>query len=267
MESGSISVADLLTQHSGISRTYDPQGMFDYNLMGLGSKYVLVLKNGKPIAGKFRDMVDLDQVIVSNIDRVEIIKGPTSSLYGSDAIGGVINIITNEISNDQKPKFRLRRSLFYADPDNDNQPSGNLASFTITRKIGKLDIGAHGLFQNLLSQASVAPLNKDKINKQSLNSELYWLSSNDKNKLGLELAYFDQRDEGREELITGDALSLNATSINRLSTTLSHDFILSDRLTFSHSLNRSIYERKYTQTVADSTLLDASSFNTQNIGI
>ena len=80
--------------------------MFDYNLMGLGSKYVLVLKNGKPIAGKFRDMVDLDQVIVSNIDRVEIIKGPTSSLYGSDAIGGVINIITNEISNDQNPKFR-----------------------------------------------------------------------------------------------------------------------------------------------------------------
>ena len=264
IDSGSISVADILASHSGISRTYDPHGMFDYNLMGLESKYVLVLKNGKPIAGKFRDMVDLDQVLVSNIDRVEIIKGPTSSLYGSDAIGGVINIITHEISNDPQTNFRLRKSLFSTDADSDERSSGNLASFSIAKKLGKLNIGVSGMFQELLGQASITPLNKYKISKQNLNSELHWLSNSGKNELELELAYFDQRDDGGENLITGDALSLNATDINRISTMLSHDFFLSNRLTFSHSLNRSLYERKYTQRVADSTLLDASSFNMRN---
>jgi len=43
-----------------ISKKYNSHGSFDYNLLGLDSKYILILKNGKPIPGKFRDRIDLD---------------------------------------------------------------------------------------------------------------------------------------------------------------------------------------------------------------
>ena len=112
IETGSVSVSDLLQQHAGISKVYNSHGTLDFNLMGLDSKYVLVLKNGKPIAGKFQDRIDLDQIMVSNVDKVEIVKGPGSSLHGSDAIGGVINIITKEVPEQTEFGVRIKRSLF-----------------------------------------------------------------------------------------------------------------------------------------------------------
>ncbi len=56
------------------------------------------------IQGKFNDKVDLNQIMVSNTDRIEIIKGPGSALYGTEAMGGVINIIS-----DKKP-WKIKRS-------------------------------------------------------------------------------------------------------------------------------------------------------------
>ena len=252
VESGSVSVADLLEQHTGISKVYNAHGMLDYNLMGLDSKYVLVLKNGKPVAGKFQDMIDLDQILVSNIDRIEIIKGPGSSLHGSDAIGGVINIITEEIPDDSKISLRLKKSLFNTSSnENESQSSGNLASFSISKKLGKWHLGSTGIFQDLLNQESITPLNKDKIRKINLNGELHWTSEKNKNQFGLMLEYFGQNDSGRELLSTGDELSSNNTDINRMSTTLIHKLVLSEKLNFNQSINRSNYNRKYKQTGVD----------------
>ena len=98
-DSGAISVGELIEKTLGISKKYDVHGSFDYNLSGLDSKYVLVLKDGRPINGRFNDKLDLDQIAVSNIEKIEITKGPGSSLYGSEAMGGIINIITdNDLS-------------------------------------------------------------------------------------------------------------------------------------------------------------------------
>ena len=52
------------------------------------------MKDGKPINGKFQDMFDLDQILVSNVDRIEIIKGPAARIYGQNAFNGAINIVT-----------------------------------------------------------------------------------------------------------------------------------------------------------------------------
>ena len=63
---------------------------------GLGKDYVLVLLNGKRLTGGIGGYTDLSRVDFDNIKQVEIIKGASSSLYGSDAIAGVINIITKK---------------------------------------------------------------------------------------------------------------------------------------------------------------------------
>jgi len=68
-------------------------------LNGLGNKYILVLVNGQKLSGDISNNVDLNRVDMSRVKRIEVLDGAASSLYGSDAIGGVINIITDQPTN------------------------------------------------------------------------------------------------------------------------------------------------------------------------
>lgn len=63
---------------------------------GLGNSYILILIDGKRIHGDVGGQNDLGLIDPHNIDRIEIVKGASSALYGSDAIAGVINIITKK---------------------------------------------------------------------------------------------------------------------------------------------------------------------------
>jgi len=102
---GSIKLADLLLEQTGIQlSTFLGTGV---QLQGLSAEYTLILLNGEPIVGKNAGVVDLSRIVVSNIKKVEIVKGPVSCLYGSDAMGGVINIITEDAG-------KLRNSVDYS---------------------------------------------------------------------------------------------------------------------------------------------------------
>ena len=63
---------------------------------GLGNSYILVLIDGKRIHGDVGGQNDLSLIDPQNIEKIEIVKGASSALYGSDAIAGVINIITKK---------------------------------------------------------------------------------------------------------------------------------------------------------------------------
>lgn len=65
------------------------------SLNGMNEDYMLVLENGKRLTGDDR----YTRINVANIKRIEILSGAASALYGSDAIGGVINIITDDSKN------------------------------------------------------------------------------------------------------------------------------------------------------------------------
>lgn len=79
------------------SMSFTPNAMGSYmQLNGLSNRYILVLVDGKKLGGDVRGNVDLNRIDMGNIKRIEVLKGAASSLYGSDAIAGVINIITNK---------------------------------------------------------------------------------------------------------------------------------------------------------------------------
>lgn len=65
-------------------------------LNGLGNKHVLILLNGKKLNGDLSNNVDFNRINMESVKRIEVLDGAASSLYGSDAIGGVINIITDQ---------------------------------------------------------------------------------------------------------------------------------------------------------------------------
>lgn len=71
-------------------------GFANINMMGFGGKYVLFLVDGERMAGETFDNIDYNRIDMDNVQQVEIVKGAASSLYGSNAVGGVINLITQK---------------------------------------------------------------------------------------------------------------------------------------------------------------------------
>jgi outer membrane receptor for ferrienterochelin and colicins len=77
---------------------------------GISGEGVKILVDGVPIVGKQDGKLDLSQITINNIERIEIIEGPLSVLYGTDALGGVINIITK---NFQRDKVNVSLRTYY----------------------------------------------------------------------------------------------------------------------------------------------------------
>lgn len=89
-------LSEVLETHLGIQVTYPSGAGTGLQIQGLSSKHILLLLDGQRINGRVRGVLDLDRVPLESIERIEIIKGATSALYGADAMGGVINIVTRK---------------------------------------------------------------------------------------------------------------------------------------------------------------------------
>lgn len=90
-------VGDLLeSEMPGVEFTYAMNQQQQLNIQGFGGSSVLFLIDGERVAGETHDNVDYQRLNMGNVARIEIVKGAASSLYGSQAIGGVINIISQD---------------------------------------------------------------------------------------------------------------------------------------------------------------------------
>ncbi|WP_326467379.1 catecholate siderophore receptor CirA [Enterobacter wuhouensis] len=92
---------DVLQDVPGVQLTDEGDNRKGVSIRGLDSSYTLILVDGKRVNSRnavFRhNDFDLNWVPVDAIERIEVVRGPMSSLYGSDALGGVVNIITKKI--------------------------------------------------------------------------------------------------------------------------------------------------------------------------
>ncbi|EPG34529.1 TonB-dependent receptor plug domain-containing protein [Acinetobacter colistiniresistens] len=93
-----ITLKDALENIPGILlREIHGKSGYEISLQGLSSDQVLILIDGLPLAASTSSTVDLDQYLIGAIERIEVIKGAASAQYGSSAMGGVINIITQKV--------------------------------------------------------------------------------------------------------------------------------------------------------------------------
>ena len=92
--SGSKDLGEVLEEHHGVQIERRQRGGQTIRMQGLDGKYVLLLIDGQRTVGRLSQQNDLSRVAAEDIDHVEIVRGPSSALYGADAVGGVINVIT-----------------------------------------------------------------------------------------------------------------------------------------------------------------------------
>ncbi len=103
-QSGAQRLIDVLQMQTGLMIASNPLGTAlkgypnpfgdGIQMQGLDPAYTLILIDGEPVTGRNAGIINLDRIAVGNIKQIEILKGPATSLYGSDALAGVINIIS-----------------------------------------------------------------------------------------------------------------------------------------------------------------------------
>ncbi len=116
-QSGSENLMDLLQMQTGLVIAVNPLGVAlqgypnpfgtGIQMQGMDPAYTLILIDGEPLTGRNGGVLDLGRVELGNVKQIEILRGPATSLYGSDALAGVINIITKDPqSNELRGKLR-----------------------------------------------------------------------------------------------------------------------------------------------------------------
>jgi putative heme degradation protein len=98
---GSLRLSDVLGEQTGLNLVADHgRGI---QMQGLNPEYTLILVDGEPLIGRTAGTLELSRVAVGNIERVEVVKGP-----GSEALAGVVNIITQKPQPGTRGEVRLR---------------------------------------------------------------------------------------------------------------------------------------------------------------
>ena len=131
IKSSSSRLSDILEDQPGIFILPDFGGGNGIQIQGLDSQYTLLLIDGSPIIGRQSGTLDLDRISIGNIEQIEIIKGSSSSLYGTDAIGGVVNLITSKTNDSISADVSYKTSTF------------NTNDFSVN--IGKISNKGHNL--------------------------------------------------------------------------------------------------------------------------
>ena len=135
-------VTDALLEIPGVTVTTGEGNSRDISIRGMSPQYTLILVDGKRLSSR-ESRTNGGNVSeggllppLEAIERIEVVRGPMSSLYGSDAMGGVVNVITRRIATDWSGSARVNGTLQLAD-DFGNFADGNFyLSGPVTSGVG-----------------------------------------------------------------------------------------------------------------------------------
>lgn len=145
---GLNSLTELLQQELNIRIQQDPILGAGISMQGMSGKHVQIMIDGVPVIGRVGGNVDLGQLNMNQFERVEIVMGSMSAQYGSNAAGGVINLISKKHQINQ---WKLEAGTQFESLDINNQ------FLSVGRKIGdfKIDGGINRYSANFASKDSL----------------------------------------------------------------------------------------------------------------
>ncbi len=190
LEKGASNLNDLLATEASFRVSQDGALGSKISLQGLSGEHIKILIDGVPVIGRMDGNIDISQLNLHNVDHVEIIEGPMSVIYGSNALAGAINIITRE---NKLSRFSISTDAYY-----ESVGIYNLNT-RIAGKNGKHYYSATAA-RNFFEGYDLDKTTRDRLwdPKRQYNADAYYMYDWGKTKLKVSGAFFNEhiRDKG-----------------------------------------------------------------------
>ncbi len=251
---GALTVDQALSSAIGITVDDDLSGK-GATLRGVDPSRVLILVDGHRVIGRVRGSIDLGQISLSDVDRIEIVKGSGSTLYGSDALGGVINIITRKPSESRRLESSIEYGSFNTfDPEFQFEAKKN--------RFGLLLAGKHEQTDGFdLNESTPHTNGMEAIKRYNLNSKLSF-SPRESFYNELSLGYMREKKQWIEsewfEPLQRDFVYDDYEWNNRYDAATSHKLVVSPRTELEGSLHGSYYRHDWTKYTSTGAADDSS---------
>ncbi len=211
-EKGATNLRETLEGSVDVDLSEDRVFGSGISLQGISGEGVKILVDGVPLVGRNNGILDISQIDMSNIERVEVIKGPMSVTYGTDAMGGVINLITK---SSQKEKYDINLKAYY----------GSVGKYNIGLN-GGLNIGKSQLFisggRNFFAGYSEVDTSrhKDWLPKEQYYANAKYVYNTGKFKIGASLSFMRELmlDRGNLQANTDYAFDVHYLSFRPMAT-------------------------------------------------
>ncbi|WP_100639126.1 TonB-dependent receptor plug domain-containing protein [Marinobacter salexigens] len=250
-------------------------------LQGVGADRVLVLVDGLPLTATTGSSVDVSQLALLDVKRIEVVKGAGSAQYGSAAIGGVVNVITRDLEPGYRGEVTLDGGSY-----GEQNPSGDRADFGRYGARANIDMGSdqlrlrlsgsHQKSNGIDPEPATWARPGDETDRSQLNTRLLWLP-NDSHRLFAELGYFDEASSSRflNEKAGTVLKQGKEETVERWRTVLGGEHVVSDAQTlFWNLLREDLTDNTYKYSAfgefdrrnADQVLSQASVHNEVAVG-
>jgi len=254
-EKAANNLKDILSSQVNMTISQDPALGSSLKIKGLSGNNVKILIDGVPVIGRMGGNIDLSQLNLYNIDHIEMVEGPMSVIYGSDALAGAINIITKE---NKSSNFGLTANSYYETAGTYNIDG----SVNFRRK--RHSFSASGS-RNFFDGFSTDTLRSQPWKPKELYSgDIYYLYTHDKAKIKYQVSFMNERLWDKGNLLEPrfytafDSWFYSTRLTNRLDYERNLDNGLSIKMLASYSL----YQRKKITYLKDlSTLNQVQSPN------
>ncbi len=183
-EKAANNLKDILQNQVNLSISQDPALGSSLKIKGLSGNNVKILVDGVPLIGRMGGNIDLSQLSLYNVDHIEMVEGPMSVIYGSDALAGAINIITKE---NKSSNFGMTANSYYETAGTYNFDAG--VNFRKKRHSFSLSGGRNffgGFSTDTLRSQTWMP-------KEQYNGDMYYMYTHDKAKIKYRVSYMREK--------------------------------------------------------------------------
>lgn len=225
-QKGATNLSDILKDELNIQVTNDPALGSGLKLKGLSGNNVKILVDGVPVIGRMGGNIDLDQLNLYNVDHIEVVEGPMSVVYGSNALAGAINIITKENLHSSY------HSTFNSYTESIGKSNIN-AITTFNRGKNSFSFAGGWNYFNGASFASDTNRSQQWKPKEQYNMDSYYARNTEKSKLKYQISLMNER-----LLDKGDQL---APRFNNATDVWYRTLRLSNRLEYNKKIDNHFY--------------------------